>query len=157
VTSTCPIPICCYLIEKISAFNRTQANGSYMSHEKGSFFYRGVSPSKIGLRAPYLDTMRLRSRARVFLSRYFMSWVLCIAITDSGIRSYLLKYGHKQLEAPGVEKRLTQRSFFSNILSATHTQDLTGFQLLPQYWGWISGSFFCSGVSPSKIGPIAPY
>jgi hypothetical protein len=34
---------------------------------------------------------------------------------------------------------------------------LTGFRLLPQYWGWILGSFFYGGVSPSKIGPIAPY
>jgi hypothetical protein len=34
---------------------------------------------------------------------------------------------------------------------------LTGFLLLPQYWGRILGSFFYGGVSPSKIGPIAPY
>jgi hypothetical protein len=34
---------------------------------------------------------------------------------------------------------------------------LTGFRLLPQYWGRILGSFFYKAVSPSKIGPIAPY
>jgi hypothetical protein len=33
----------------------------------------------------------------------------------------------------------------------------TGFRLLPQYWGRILGSFFHGGVSPSKIGPLAPY
>jgi hypothetical protein len=37
----------------LKAVNGTQANGSYMSHEKGVLFYRGVSPSKIGLIAPY--------------------------------------------------------------------------------------------------------
>jgi hypothetical protein len=34
---------------------------------------------------------------------------------------------------------------------------LTGFRLLPQYWGRILGSFFYRGVSPSKIGLIVPY
>jgi hypothetical protein len=38
-----------------------------------------------------------------------------------------------------------------------YTYILTGFRLLPQYWGRILGSFFYGGVSPSKIGPIAPY
>jgi hypothetical protein len=33
---------------------------------------------------------------------------------------------------------------------------LTGFQLLPQYWGRILGSFFYGGISSSKNGHIAP-
>jgi hypothetical protein len=37
----------------IDLFNRTPAIGSILSHEKGVLFYRGVSPSKIGLIAPY--------------------------------------------------------------------------------------------------------
>jgi hypothetical protein len=36
-----------------ASVNRIPAIGSILSHEKGVFFYRGVSPSKIGLIAPY--------------------------------------------------------------------------------------------------------
>jgi hypothetical protein len=45
----------------------------------------------------------------------------------------------------------------ATITSLQASQALTGFRLLPQYWGRILGSFFYRGVSPSKIGPIAPY
>jgi hypothetical protein len=45
----------------------------------------------------------------------------------------------------------------SPFKSRCHLIYLTGFRLLPQYWGRILGSFFYGGVSPSKIGPIAPY
>jgi hypothetical protein len=37
-------------------------------HFLGSFFYGGISPSKIGLIAPYLEQTQLHSKARVFLS-----------------------------------------------------------------------------------------
>jgi hypothetical protein len=37
-------------------------------HFLGSFFYGGISPSKIGLIAPYLERTQLCSKARVFLS-----------------------------------------------------------------------------------------
>jgi hypothetical protein len=40
-------------IHAIKKINRTPAIGSILSHEKGVLFYRGVSPSKIGLIAPY--------------------------------------------------------------------------------------------------------
>jgi hypothetical protein len=36
-------------------------------HFLGYFYYGGISPSKIGLIAPYLERMQLRSTARVFL------------------------------------------------------------------------------------------
>jgi hypothetical protein len=48
-------------------FNRIQAIASILKQEKGSFFYGGVSPSKIGLSAPSLEREQLRSNARVFL------------------------------------------------------------------------------------------
>jgi hypothetical protein len=41
------------LYEEEENINRTTAIGSILSHEKGVLFYRGVSPSKIGLIAPY--------------------------------------------------------------------------------------------------------
>jgi hypothetical protein len=40
--------------------------------------------------------------------------------------------------------------------AAPVAQALTGFWLLPQYWGRILGSFFYGGISSSKNGPIAP-
>jgi hypothetical protein len=40
---------------------------------------------------------------------------------------------------------------FINLLT------LKGFRLLPQYWGREKGVLFYAGVSPSKLGPIAPY
>jgi hypothetical protein len=40
-------------IVSFDSVNRTPAIGSILSHEKGVLFYRGVSPSKIGLIAPY--------------------------------------------------------------------------------------------------------
>jgi hypothetical protein len=40
-------------VDNGSSFNSFQAIVPYMGHEKGSFFYGGVSPSKIGLIAPY--------------------------------------------------------------------------------------------------------
>jgi hypothetical protein len=43
---------------------------------------------------------------------------------DSGISPYLLSYGRATVETPGDGKRQMQRSFLSNIWSATHTQDL---------------------------------
>jgi hypothetical protein len=45
-----------------------------------------------------------------------MSRVLCIAVTDSAKRRTPSNNCPKPFETPGVEKRLTQRSFFS-ILS----------------------------------------
>jgi hypothetical protein len=37
------------------------------------------------------------------------------------------------------------------VLEGDYTdEELTGFRLLPQYWGQILGSFFCGGVSPSR-------
>jgi hypothetical protein len=53
---------------------------------------------------------------------------------------------------------IIQRLFSAtNIFILKRARGLTGFRLLPQYWGRILGSFFYGGVSPSKIGPIAPY
>jgi hypothetical protein len=37
------------------------------------------------------------------------------------------------------------------------TLGLTGFLLWRQYWRHFWGSFFYGGISPSKIGLIAPY
>jgi hypothetical protein len=51
----------------------------------------------------------------------------------------------------GLEERLLD-DFQQEVENA-----LTGFRLLPQYWGREKGVLFYGGVSPSKIGPIAPY
>jgi hypothetical protein len=40
----------------------------YWRHFWGSFFYGGISPSKIGLIAPYWEPVQALSKARVFLS-----------------------------------------------------------------------------------------
>jgi hypothetical protein len=48
---------------------------------------------------------------------------------------------------------------YYNWLKANYQQSfilLTGFRLLPQYWGREKVVLFYGGVSPSKIGPIAP-
>jgi hypothetical protein len=48
-----------------TSFNSFQAMLPYMGAKKGVLFYGGVSPSKIGLIAPY--TVQALSKARVFL------------------------------------------------------------------------------------------
>jgi hypothetical protein len=50
----------------INLFNSFQAIAPYMGQKKVSFFYGGVSPSKIGLIAPYWETVHLRLTARDF-------------------------------------------------------------------------------------------
>jgi hypothetical protein len=47
--------------------NSSQAQVPLTAPEKGVPFLMGVSPSKIGPIAPYLDTVQLRSKARAFL------------------------------------------------------------------------------------------
>jgi hypothetical protein len=43
-----------------------------------------------------------------------------------------------------------------HIGGRTITRDLTGFLLLPQYWGRILGSFFYGGLSSSKTDLLPP-
>jgi hypothetical protein len=50
-----------------SSVNRIPAMAVYIRPLLGSFFYGGVSPSKIGLSAPSVERTQLRSTARVFL------------------------------------------------------------------------------------------
>jgi hypothetical protein len=56
----------------------------------GSFFCGGVSPSKIGLIAPYWDAVQALSKARVFLSGWKKSRIRCIGRTYAAKRRTLL-------------------------------------------------------------------
>jgi hypothetical protein len=56
-----------YLTLYLSCLNRIPAMAVYIRPLFGSFFYGGVSPSKIGLSAPSLERTQLLSTARVFL------------------------------------------------------------------------------------------
>jgi hypothetical protein len=53
-------------VHHIIYLNSFQAIAPYMGQKRGPF-YGGVSPSKIGLIAPYWEPVQALSKARVFL------------------------------------------------------------------------------------------
>ena len=63
------------------------------------FFSGGISPLKIGVRPPYWDRAWARSEARVFLSSWKKSRLLCMGRrTYSAISPHLLNYFPKLFE-----------------------------------------------------------
>jgi hypothetical protein len=62
----------------------------YWGREKGSFFYGGVSPLKIGLITPCWETVHLRLKARVFLLSENKRRLLCMGCTYAAKRRTLL-------------------------------------------------------------------
>jgi hypothetical protein len=61
--------------------NSFSAIAPLTAHEKSVIFLWGLSPSKIGRIAPYLDTIQALSKARVFLSSENERRLLCMGHT----------------------------------------------------------------------------
>jgi hypothetical protein len=54
-----------------------------MEQKKWVIFLRGISPSKIGRIAPFLDTIQALSRTRAFLYSQKKSHLLCMGRTST--------------------------------------------------------------------------
>jgi hypothetical protein len=78
----------CSSVERLTGFRLLP---QYWGRILGSFFYRGVSPSKIGLIAPCWETVHLRLKARVFLLGWNKPWMLRMGRTYAAKRRTLLK------------------------------------------------------------------
>jgi hypothetical protein len=65
----------------------------YWRHFWGSFFYGGISPSKIGLIAPYWEPVQALSKARVFLPGGKKSRLVCTTVTDCAKSRTIPNYG----------------------------------------------------------------
>jgi hypothetical protein len=72
---------------------------------------------------------------------------------------------HPVKRIPGLWKHETRRTTFTLVVddfgvqyfSKEDANHLTGFRIRRQYWPQFWGHFFKRGISPSKIGPIAPF
>jgi hypothetical protein len=63
--------------------NSFQAHAPLTAYEKRGHFLQGISPSKIGHIAPYLDTIQALSKARVFLLSENERKLLCMGRTST--------------------------------------------------------------------------
>jgi hypothetical protein len=85
-----------------------------MGQEKGVLFYGGVSPSKISLIAPYLDTVQALSKARVFL------WAAPTGLRGVPSEKIALNslrgaFTVEESNPARILARTTERIFFSSI------------------------------------------
>jgi hypothetical protein len=77
----------------IITINRIPVMAPILAPLLGLLFYGGISPSKIGLIAPYWEPVQALSKARVFLLGWKNFRLVCIALTDGGISPHVIDYG----------------------------------------------------------------